>query len=179
MVHYLLSRNLAMRWVLDHGEEGSVVYFADDDNTYDLRLFSELRLTKTLSLFPVGLVTKTGLSSPIVRDGKIVGFYDGWISNRKFPVDMAGFAVNLATLQQASSRRKGRMAMPFTPGYEEDGFLRQLDVKPADAQPLANNCTIVMVWHTKTHTSKGPADTNLTRTKKFKNSNLATLLASL
>ena len=179
MVHYLLSRNLAMRWVLDHGEEGSVVYFADDDNTYDLRLFSELRLTKTLSLFPVGLVTKTGLSSPIVRDGKIVGFYDGWISNRKFPVDMAGFAVNLATLQQASSRRKGRMAMPFTPGYEEDGFLRQLDVQPSDAQPLANNCTIVMVWHTKTHTSKGPADTNLTRTKKFKNSNLATLLASL
>ena len=49
-----------------------------------------------------------------------------------------------------------------------------------DAQPLTNNCTIVMVWHTKTHTSKGPAtDNDLTRTKKFKNSNLATLLASL
>ena len=47
-----------MSWVLDHGEEDSVVYFADDDNTYDLRLFAELRLTKTLSFFPVGLVTK-------------------------------------------------------------------------------------------------------------------------
>ena len=47
-----------MSWVLDHGEEDSVVYFADDDNTYDLRLFDELRLTKTLSFFPVGLVTK-------------------------------------------------------------------------------------------------------------------------
>ena len=46
-----------MSWVLDHGEEDSVVYFADDDNTYDLRLFAELRLTKTLSFFPVGLVT--------------------------------------------------------------------------------------------------------------------------
>ena len=46
-----------MSWVLDHGEEDSVVYFADDDNTYDLRLFDELRLTKTLSFFPVGLVT--------------------------------------------------------------------------------------------------------------------------
>ena len=77
-----------MSWVLDHGEEDSVVYFADDDNTYDLRLFDELRLTKTLSFFPVGLVTKPGLSSPIVREGKIVGFYDGWISNRKFPVNI-------------------------------------------------------------------------------------------
>ena len=47
-----------MSWVLDHGEEDSVVYFADDDNTYDLRLFAELRLTKSLSFFPVGLVTK-------------------------------------------------------------------------------------------------------------------------
>ena len=46
-----------MSWVLDHGEEDSVVYFADDDNTYDLRLFAELRLTKSLSFFPVGLVT--------------------------------------------------------------------------------------------------------------------------
>ena len=165
--------------MLDHGQEDSVVYFADDDNTYDLRLFNELRLTNTLSLFPVGLVTKTGLSSPIVRDGKIVGFYDGWISNRKFPVDMAGFAVNLATLQKASKRRKGRLAMPFTPGYEEDGFLRQLDVQPADAQPLASNCSIVMVWHTKTfYTSRAPVD-NLARTKKYKNSNLGILLASL
>ena len=69
--------------------------------------------------------------------------------------------------------------MPFTPGYEEDGFLRQLDIQPGDAQPLAANCTLVMVWHTKTHTSRGPADMNLTKTKKFKNSNLAILLASL
>ena len=44
-----------MSWVLDHGEEDSVVYFADDDNTYDLRLFAELRLTTSLSFFPVGL----------------------------------------------------------------------------------------------------------------------------
>ena len=69
--------------------------------------------------------------------------------------------------------------MPFTPGYEEDGFLRQLDIQPGDAQPLAANCTVVMVWHTKTLTSRGPADMNLTKTKKFKNSNLAILLASL
>lgn len=46
-------------------------------------------------MFPVGLVTRLGVSSPIVAEGKVIGFYDGWIAGRKFPVDMAGFAVNL------------------------------------------------------------------------------------
>ena len=60
----------------------------------------QLRKTRALSLFPVGLVTRTGISSPIVKNGKIVGFFDGWIANRRFPVDMAGFAVNIKTLKQ-------------------------------------------------------------------------------
>ena len=46
-------------------------------------------------MWPVGLVTELGVSSPIVRQGKVIGFYDGWKAYRKFPVDMAGFAVNL------------------------------------------------------------------------------------
>lgn len=41
-------------------------------------------------MWPVGLITKYGVSSPIVRNGTISGFYDGWIGGRKFPVDMAG-----------------------------------------------------------------------------------------
>ena len=88
-----------------------------------------MRKTRSLSLFPVGLVTKTGVSSPIVRSGKIVGFFDGWIANRKFPVDMAGFAVSVQTLKKVQAKL-GKLEMPFTPGYEEDGFLRQLEIEP-------------------------------------------------
>ena len=40
------------------------------------------------------------MSTPIVKDGRIVGFFDGWIGNRVYPVDMAGFAVNIQTLKQ-------------------------------------------------------------------------------
>ena len=58
----------------------------------------QIRTTRTVSFFPVGLVGNLGVSSPIVRDGKIVGFFDGWIGNRVFAVDMAGFAVNIDTL---------------------------------------------------------------------------------
>jgi hypothetical protein len=52
-------------------------------------------------MWPVGLVTKTGLSSPVVdANGKVVDFFDGWMANRKFPVDMAGFAVSVELLLQ-------------------------------------------------------------------------------
>ena len=36
------NRNLGLKWVLEHGSNGSVVYFADDDNTYDIQLFEEV-----------------------------------------------------------------------------------------------------------------------------------------
>lgn len=62
----------------------------------------QMRNTKKVSMWPVGLCTKTGLSTPIVKNGKLIGFYDGWIAGRKFPVDMAGFAVSVKFLLEVS-----------------------------------------------------------------------------
>lgn len=61
-----------------------------------------MRYTKKVSMWPVGLITQTGLSTPVVRNGKLVGFYDGWIGGRKFPVDMASFAINIQFLESVS-----------------------------------------------------------------------------
>ena len=36
------NRNKGLHWILKHAIDDAVVYFADDDNTYDLRLFSEV-----------------------------------------------------------------------------------------------------------------------------------------
>ena len=41
--------------------------------------------------------------------------------------------------------------MPFKVSYEEDGFLRQLGIHPEFGQPLAGNCTQVLVWHTQSY----------------------------
>lgn len=49
-------------------------------------LLLQMRYTKKVSMWPVGLITKFGVSTPIVKNGTISGFYDGWIGGRKFPV---------------------------------------------------------------------------------------------
>ena len=64
-------------------------------------LLFQIRTTKRVSMFPVGLCTKYGLSTPVVSaSGTFMGFYDGWLGGRKFPVDMAGFAVSVKFLHQ-------------------------------------------------------------------------------
>ena len=55
-----------------------MIYFADDDNSYDVRIFEEIRRTQLVSVFPVGLILKFGVSSPIVRDNRVTGFYDAF-----------------------------------------------------------------------------------------------------
>lgn len=98
-----------------------------------------MRYTKKVSMWPVGLVTKYGLSSPIVRNKKLDGFYDGWIGGRKYPVDMAGFAVNVKFFLN-----RPKAAMPYKPGYEEDGFLKSLaPLNNTEIELLASQCTEV------------------------------------
>ncbi|XP_076043022.1 galactosylgalactosylxylosylprotein 3-beta-glucuronosyltransferase S-like [Oratosquilla oratoria] len=138
------NRLAGMDWIRQNARTG-VFYFADDDNTYDIRIFEEIRTTKKVSVFPVGLVAERAVSTPVVKDGKVTGFYDGWVANRKFPLDMAGFAVNVEFfLKQPNA------TMPYKPGYEEDGFLLSLGVTPDDLEPKAFNCTKIWVWHTQT-----------------------------
>lgn len=98
-----------------------------------------MRYTKKVSMWPVGLITKLGVSSPIVTNGIITGFYDGWVGGRKFPVDMAGFAVSVKFLLDRPNAK-----MPYKAGYEEDGFLKSLSpLNITEIEPLASNCTQV------------------------------------
>lgn len=161
------NRNRGLQWIRANATKG-VLYFADDDNTYDIALFDEIRKTKTVSMFPVGLCTKFGLSSPIIKNGTFAGFYDGWVAGRKFPVDMAGFAVNVKFLLQ-----RPNATMPFRAGYEEDGFLKSLaPLEPRDVQLLADNCTKILAWHTQTKKNEPSAPLNM---KLYGSTNLVKL----
>jgi hypothetical protein len=55
-------------------DRDGVVYFADDDNTYALDLFKEIRTTTRVSVFPVGLVGGVLVEKPKVLNGRVIGW---------------------------------------------------------------------------------------------------------
>ncbi|XP_029114619.1 galactosylgalactosylxylosylprotein 3-beta-glucuronosyltransferase 2-like [Scleropages formosus] len=143
------QRNAALHWLRGNRSrnDSGVVFFADDDNTYSLELFEEMRWTRHVSVWPVGLVGGRRYERPLVENGTVVGWYTGWGAGRPFPIDMAGFAVNLQVVlanPKALFKRHGSK-----PGMQESDFLRQITTV-RDLEPKASNCTRVLVWHTRT-----------------------------
>lgn len=62
------NRRAALSWIRNNNKKTGVLYFGDDDNTFDLKLFSEIRTTKKVSMFPVGLIGDYAVSTPIVTN---------------------------------------------------------------------------------------------------------------
>ncbi|XP_005292717.1 galactosylgalactosylxylosylprotein 3-beta-glucuronosyltransferase 1-like isoform X2 [Chrysemys picta bellii] len=147
-----LQRNLGLHWLRDsfnntQPPEG-VVYFADDDNTYSLELFEEMRYTRRVSVWPVAFAGGLRYESPIVSPaGKVVGWKVVFDPNRPFAIDMAGFAVSIRLIlerPQATFKLEG-----IKGGYQESSLLKDL-VTMDGLEPKAANCTKVLVWHTRT-----------------------------
>lgn len=63
---------------------------------------------------------------------------------------MAGFAVNIEYLTPEAT-------MPYIEGHEEDDFLLSLRFDVNDIEPLADNCSKVLVWHTRTYKRQKPS----------------------
>lgn len=148
------QRNEGLRWLREsyRGQQGErgVVYFADDDNTYSLQLFEEMRGTQMVSVWPVGLVGGMRYERPVVEDGRVVRFHTGWRPGRPFPIDMAGFAVSLRlVLANPDSCFDGNAPM----GFLESSFLQGLATLE-ELEPKAEMCTKVLVWHTRTEKPK-------------------------
>ena len=89
----------------------------------------------------MGLLSGRPVSTPIVKKGKVVDYYEGWIGEREFPLDMAGFAFTVKLLKKAS--KEDNVAMPYSNTDQENGFLKLLNVTMKDFQPLAKQCTEV------------------------------------
>nr|XP_006628041.2 PREDICTED: galactosylgalactosylxylosylprotein 3-beta-glucuronosyltransferase 1-like [Lepisosteus oculatus] len=140
-----LQRNLGLRWlrdslVLSDSLEG-VVYFADDDNTYSLELFEEMRYTRKVSVWPVAFVGGLRYEAPKVNaEGRVVGWKTVFDPSRPFAIDMAGFAINVRLVlmrPQANFQLNGVKG-----GYQETSLLKDL-VTMAELEPRAANCTKV------------------------------------
>ncbi|MPC59510.1 Galactosylgalactosylxylosylprotein 3-beta-glucuronosyltransferase P [Portunus trituberculatus] len=67
--------------------------------------------------------------------------------------------------------------MPYLAGYEETGFLNNLHVTIDDIEFLADNCTKIYVWHTRTQKSKAASREILDN--KYDGTNLRHLQAAM
>ncbi|VDD96802.1 unnamed protein product [Enterobius vermicularis] len=126
-----------------------VVFFADDDNSYDIRLFNDyIRNVKTIGFWAVGLAGAAKVEAPHVENGTIVGWDVVYAPKRKFASDMAGFAVNLKLIltTNASFHRGCVKRAP------ETCFLEQFKVRLNETQAFGwdQEPKDILVWHTKT-----------------------------
>ncbi|XP_075539615.1 galactosylgalactosylxylosylprotein 3-beta-glucuronosyltransferase 3-like [Dermacentor variabilis] len=150
----VLQRNEGLRWLrtnAEHLDPNGIVYFADDDNTYDLRLFDEMHENVKVSVRPVGLVGGLMVERPIIRDSHVVGWNAVSKPYRRYPLDMAGFAASLRLLLD-NPDAQFRLRLPR--GQQESYLLKQLLSGPEELEPRAGNCTQVLVWHTRTEKPK-------------------------
>lgn len=163
------QRNAALKWLRDNltPNDTGIVFFADDDNTYSIKLFEEMEKITNVGVWPVGLVGGLMLEKPLCdrATNKVVGFNSAWKPDRPFPIDMAGFAFNLKLLFQ---NKDAWFSFETLPGHQESEILRHITTRD-QLEPLADFCTKVYVWHTRTEPPKLAAEQLLI--KKGKRSN--------
>ncbi|XP_069688828.1 galactosylgalactosylxylosylprotein 3-beta-glucuronosyltransferase I [Periplaneta americana] len=158
------QRNTALQWIrnnLKPDVDKGVIYFADDDNTYSLELFEEMRDTQIVSVWPVGLAGGLLVEKPILdpKTGHVNGWNSVWRPERPFPVDMAGFAINLSHFLK---HPEAKFSFNVQSGYQESEILRHLTTTE-QLEPKANNCTKIYVWHTRTESARLQSEKNLNK----------------
>ncbi|XP_071857420.1 glucuronyltransferase I isoform X1 [Bombus fervidus] len=164
------QRNAALQWLRENRRptDKGIVFFADDDNTYSIKLFHEMEKIQKVGVWPVGLVGGLMVEKPICDNAtnKVIGFNAAWKPERPFPLDMAGFAINLRLLLE---NKNAAFSYDVQGGYQESEILSQI-VTRDELESLADCCTKVYVWHTRTE----PPQLNVEQLliKKGKRSNL-------
>ncbi|VDK84156.1 unnamed protein product [Litomosoides sigmodontis] len=142
----------------------SVVYFADDDNSYDIRLFNDyIRNVQKVGIWAVGFAGGALVESPEVVNGTVVGWNVVWHKKRKFATDMAGFAIALDVVLNSTAVFGKSCSRGL--GAPETCFLEDLGLQIIDLEPFGfeEEEREILVWHTKTvkvTLDKRVADTN-------------------
>ena len=143
-------------------ESLGVLYYADDDNVYDLRIFEQMRYAKHVAAWPVGLVGNLMYEGPVAdpASGRVVDWHAAYNLNRKYPIDMAGFALSVKTVLALTDREEVFSVAQNRQhhGQQESDLLKKLVNSWDDIEPMADMCRSILVWHTKTLNPSTPAE---------------------
>ncbi|CAD5232095.1 unnamed protein product [Bursaphelenchus xylophilus] len=144
-------RNYAFDWIRanrKHFKSNDVVFFGDDDNAYDLRLFRDyIPNVKVMGAWAVGTSGSTLVESPKVnKEGKLAGWHVMFRPDRKYATDMAGFALNIDVLINSNAS----FNLHCAGSVPEECFLRQVNVPWSNIQVFGYDQDDVLIWHRKT-----------------------------
>lgn len=107
--------------------------------------YIQIRAIKSVGVWPVGLVGGLMVEKPLINSkGKVIGWNSAWRPERPFPVDMAGFAINLNTFRKYP---KAAFSWDVSRGYQESAILSQVTTAE-QLEPMADNCTKVCTLYT-------------------------------
>ncbi|CAF1110816.1 unnamed protein product [Adineta ricciae] len=145
----VFQKNIGLQWLRTNTnkDEDALVYFADDDNTYHWKLFQEIRKVQSVGVWPVGLVGELLYERPICLNGRVHSWFHYMYRKRKFPTDMAGFAIHLRLIHHYSTYVFNVSATSIA---EQESQILNTMTTIDQLECLANNATKIYVWHTKT-----------------------------
>ncbi|CAF0868838.1 unnamed protein product [Rotaria sordida] len=145
----MIQKNIGLQWIRQNtnSNDDALIYFADDDNTYHWKLFQEIRKIQSVGVWPVGLVGELLYERPICLNGKVHSWFHYMYRKRKFPTDMAGFAIHLRLIHQYSNYIFNVSANSIA---EQESQILNTMTTIDQLECLANNASKIYVWHTKT-----------------------------
>lgn len=98
---------------------------------------------KGVGVWPVGLVGGLLVEKPFINSkGKVIGWNSAWRPERPFPVDMAGFAINLKLFFK---HKNAAFSWDVSRGFQESAILSQVTTLE-QLEPMAHNCTKVSLY---------------------------------
>ncbi len=98
-------------------------------------------------MWPVGLVGGLKWEGPVCENGNVIKFWTAWDLTRPFPIDMAGFAINVKLILDNPS---AVIDTDAPRGHLESSLLK-LFVTQDELEPLADNCKKVKIFETHLH----------------------------
>ncbi|KAI4337557.1 hypothetical protein L6164_015956 [Bauhinia variegata] len=151
------QRNTALDHIEHHRLDG-IVYFADDDNIYSLKLFETLRDISRFGTWPVAMLAqsknKAILEGPVCNSSQVIGWHTNEKSKRlrRFHVDVSGFAFNSTILWDPKRWRRPtsspiRQLGTVKEGFQETTFIEQLVEDESQMEGSPPDCSKIMNWH--------------------------------
>ncbi|KAL6614746.1 hypothetical protein ACP70R_037016 [Stipagrostis hirtigluma subsp. patula] len=151
------QKNNAIFHIKKHRLDG-IVHFADEERTYSVDLFEEMRKIRRFGTWPVAVHVEAKyrvvLEGPLCRGNQVTGWHTNQRRGvaRRFPIGFSGFAFNSTilwdpqrwnspTLESIILHSGGRG------GLQESRFIEKLVEDESQMEGLADNCTRILVWN--------------------------------